>query len=86
MTYRLFSGVSQRRIADVVGQSGGGDDGADVTGSRASGIEVFADEYTGRRTQTASDGTGFEAVGEPGADIVGLDLLATQKNARCHYD
>ena len=70
---RLLARVSERRIADVVGEGGGGDGGADVARLRSGGVEILADLHPDRGAERTADRTGFQTVGEPGADVVGLD-------------
>ena len=69
---RLLSRMSERGVADVVRKCGGRNGCADVARLRIAHIELPAQVDADRAAERTRDRTGFEAVGQPGADIVGL--------------
>ena len=68
----ILAGMAERRIADVVGQTGGGDDGAEIArfdiAQAMPGDDLAADDST----QRAADATGLQAVRQAGADVIAL--------------
>ena len=72
MANGVFAGVAEGRVADVVGEAGGGYDVANVGGMDGSQTVAFDDVESNGGAEGAPDATGFEAVGEARADVVAL--------------
>ena len=72
VTDRLFAGMTERRIADVMAERGGGADGADIARLQRRQIAVAADEDAGPGAERPADRSGFQAVGQTGADVIVL--------------
>ena len=68
----VLSGVAEGWIADIVGQAGGGDDGAEIGGLDVLQAVAGDDLAAHQGAQGASDATGLQAVGQAGTDIVAL--------------
>ena len=69
---RFLARMSQRGVADVVTQGRRGHDGPHVGNLRVAQIVVFLEEDPRRRPQGTADGTRFQTVSQPGADVIFL--------------
>ena len=74
---RFFTGMAQRRVADIVGKGRRCHDGAHVGNLGIPQIIILFEEHPCCRSQRTADGTGFKAVGQTGADVI---LLHQRKN------
>ena len=69
---RILAGMAERRIADVVRQAGGGDDGAEI--ARFDILQPMpGDDFAADHgAQRATDATGLQAVRQAGAHVIAL--------------
>lgn len=72
LAYSVLAGVAERRVTDVVGQAGSGNDGAEITRFDILEAVPCDDLATDDGTQRATDAAGLQAVRQAGTDVVAL--------------
>ena len=72
MLDRIFPGMPEGRVANIVREACGGDDGANIRRMDLLQAVFFDDVNADQRTEGAADTRGFQAMGKPGADVVAL--------------